>query len=153
MAILEIKNFNVSAEGKEIIKHLNLELEKGKIYALMGPNGSGKSTLVQALMGNPKYKFSGEIIFENENISKLPPNERAKRGIFLSFQNPVGISGVTLGNLIRTAANSSEKKKSFLELKKTRKSSAWTKIFFRDSSTRIFPEGKRKKQRFCRCWF
>ena len=111
MSFLEIKNLNVNVEGKEILKGLNLNLEKGKVYALMGPNGSGKSTLSQVLIGNPKYKFSGEIFFENENITSLLPNERAKKGLFLSFQYPVEISGVTISNFLKTALNSLKGKK------------------------------------------
>ncbi|MBI2043263.1 Fe-S cluster assembly ATPase SufC [Candidatus Pacearchaeota archaeon] len=111
MPFLEIKNLNVNVEGKEIIKNLNLNLEKGKIYALMGPNGSGKSTLSQVLIGNPKYNFSGEIFFENEDISNLKPNERAKKGLFLSFQYPVEISGITISNFLKTALNSLKGKK------------------------------------------
>ena len=111
MAFLEIKDLNVNVEGKEIIKELNLKLEKGKVYALMGPNGSGKSTLSQVLVGNPKYKFSGEIFFEGENIKDLTPNERAKKGLFLSFQYPVEISGVTISNFLKTALNSLKGKK------------------------------------------
>lgn len=111
MSFLEIKNLDVNVEGKEIIKNLNLNLEKGKIYALMGPNGSGKSTLSQVLMGNPKYKFSGEILFENENLSNMKPNERAKKGLFLSFQYPVEIPGVTISNFLKTALNSLKGKK------------------------------------------
>lgn len=111
MSFLEIKNLNVSVEEKEIIKNLDLKLERGKVYALMGPNGSGKSTLAQVLAGNPKYKSSGEIIFENENLSSLSPTERAKKGLFLSFQYPVEISGVTISNFLKTALNSLNGKK------------------------------------------
>ena len=111
MPFLEIKNLNVKIEGKEILKNLNLNLEKGKVYALMGPNGSGKSTLSQVLVGNPKYETSGEISFEGENISNLKPHERAKKGLFLSFQYPVEVPGVTISNFLKTALNSLKGKK------------------------------------------
>ena len=96
MPLLEIKDLNVSVDGKEILKDLNLKLEKGKVYALMGPNGSGKSTLAQVLMGNKKFDSSGNIFLEGKEISSLNSNERAKKGIFLSFQYPVEISGVNI---------------------------------------------------------
>jgi Fe-S cluster assembly ATP-binding protein len=119
MTFLEIKNLHVSVDGKEIIKNLSLKLEKGKTYALMGPNGSGKSTLSQVLMGNPKYKVSGEIIFEGEDIIKMPPEKRAKKGLFLSFQYPVEVSGVTISSFLRTAYGSiNEKKLNILEFHK-----------------------------------
>ena len=108
---LEIKNLNVKVEGKEIIKDLNLKLEKGKVYALMGPNGSGKSTLAQVLMGNPKYEFSGKILFDGKDISKLTPSERAKKGLFLSFQYPVEIPGISISSFLRTAHGSNTGKK------------------------------------------
>tara|TARA_Y100000034_G_scaffold136308_1_gene212110 strand:- start:3950 stop:4681 length:732 start_codon:yes stop_codon:yes gene_type:complete len=105
--MLEIKNLHVEIEGKEIIKGLNLKLEKGKVHALMGPNGSGKSTLSYTLMGHPNYKITkGEIIFNGEVINDLSANERAKRGMFLSFQYPKEVSGVTISNFLRTALNS-----------------------------------------------
>lgn len=111
MSFLEIKNLNVNVDGKEILKGLNLNLEKGKVYALMGPNGSGKSTLSQVLVGNPKYEASGEISFEGESILNLKANERAKKGLFLSFQYPVEVSGVTISNFLKTALNSLRGKK------------------------------------------
>lgn len=117
--ILEIKDLHVEREGKEILKGLNLKLEKGKIHALMGPNGSGKTTLSYALMGHPAYKITkGEIILNKENITELSADERAKKGIFLSFQNPVEVSGVTIFNFLRHAYNSIKKDKlSVLEFK------------------------------------
>jgi len=109
---LEIKNLHVEIEGKEILKGINLKLEKGKIHVLMGPNGSGKSTLANVLMGNPKYEITyGEIIFNGKNINNLSPSERAKLGIFLSFQYPQEIEGVTISNFLRTALNSNNEDK------------------------------------------
>ncbi len=118
--MLEIKNLHVSIEGKEIIKGLNLKLEKGKVHALMGPNGSGKSTLSYVLMGHPSYKITkGQIIYNNEIINDMPSNERAKKGIFLSFQYPKEISGVTISNFLRTALNNiREKKLNVLQFRK-----------------------------------
>ncbi len=107
MADLIIKDLHVSVEGKEIIKGINLELEKGKVAVIMGPNGSGKSTLAYTLMGHPKYKIEkGEIIFKGANITNMEPNERAKLGLFLSFQYPIEVSGVSVANFLRTALNS-----------------------------------------------
>ncbi len=110
--MLEVKNLHVSFKGKEILRGLNLKLEKGKIQALMGPNGSGKSTLSYVLMGHPGYEVvSGEIMLDGENILALNPSERAKKGIFLSFQNPVEIEGVKLSTFLRQAYNATNSKK------------------------------------------
>lgn len=104
---LQIKNLHATHEGKEILKGVNLKLEKGKVHALMGPNGSGKTTLSYILMGHPKYKITkGEIIFDGKNITNFSPDEKAKLGIFLSFQNPISVPGVTLSNFLRQAYNS-----------------------------------------------
>ncbi len=98
---LLIKNLSVSVEGKEIIKDLNLFLEKGKIHAIMGPNGSGKTTLGFVIMGHPKYKVEkGEIIFKDKNILELPPDERAALGLFLGFQYPFEIKGITFQHFV-----------------------------------------------------
>jgi Fe-S cluster assembly ATP-binding protein len=116
--MLQIKNLHVEIEGKEILKGLNLSLNSGEVHALMGPNGSGKSTLANVLIGNPKYKITkGEILFDEENILSLNPEERAKKGIFLSFQNPVSIPGVNIRKFLRQAYNSlnPENKISLLE--------------------------------------
>ena len=117
--MLEIKNLYAEREGKKILKGVNLKIEEGKINVLMGPNGSGKTTLANVIMGNPKYEVKkGKIIFNGKNILKLNPSERAKIGFFMSFQNPVEISGVTISNFLRQAYNSVKKEKlSFLEFK------------------------------------
>lgn len=116
MSFLEIKNLHAGIENKEILDGINLELEKGKVYALMGPNGSGKSTLANVLMGNPRYDSSGEITLEGEEISKFSPDEKARKGLFLAFQYPSEISGITVSNFLRTAYNSiHENKLSLLE--------------------------------------
>lgn len=110
MSILEIKDLHVSVEGKEILKGVTLTLETGKIHALMGPNGSGKSTLANTLMGHPKYEVtSGKILLNGEDITGLGPDERARKGLFLSFQYPSEIPGVTIPNFLRTAYNSVKK--------------------------------------------
>lgn len=118
--ILEIQDLHVNVEGKEILKGLNLQLELGKVNALMGPNGSGKSTLANTLMGHPKYEItSGKILFNGEDITKLSPDERAKKGLFLSFQYPYEVSGITVTNFLMTALeNIRGQKPGMLEFKK-----------------------------------
>ncbi|MFL0248416.1 Fe-S cluster assembly ATPase SufC [Candidatus Clostridium stratigraminis] len=102
--LLKIENLKTEIEGKEILKGLNLEIKKGEVHVIMGPNGAGKSTLANTLMGHPKYKITdGKILFENEEINELKADERAKKGIFLSFQYPEEIPGVTVENFLRTA--------------------------------------------------
>jgi Fe-S cluster assembly ATP-binding protein len=103
---LVIENLHVSVEGKEILKGVSLTVNQGEIHALMGPNGSGKSTLASTIMGHPKYTVtSGDIRFRGESILNLPPDERARRGLFLSMQYPVAIPGVTLVNFMRRAVS------------------------------------------------
>ncbi len=110
--MLEIKDLHVEIEKKEVLKGINLKFKKGKIHALMGPNGSGKSTLANTLMGNPKYKITkGKIIFNGEDITNLDPAQRAKKGIFLSFQNPSEIEGITISNFLRMSLNNSKNQK------------------------------------------
>lgn len=103
---LDIRNLHVSIDGKEILTGLNLTIRKGEIHAIMGPNGTGKSTLAYALMGHPAYEVTeGEVWFKGENILELEPDERSRKGIFLAFQYPVSIPGVTVANFLRTAIN------------------------------------------------
>jgi len=106
MSQLEIKNLHVNIDGKEILKGLDLTIEQGKIHAIMGPNGTGKSTLAYTLMGHPSYTVTeGEVHFKGQNILELEPDERSSLGIFLAFQYPVAIPGVTVANFLRTAIN------------------------------------------------
>ncbi len=104
--VLEIRNLRVNVEGKEILKGVNLTVEQGEVHALMGPNGSGKSTLAYSIMGHPGYQVtSGEVIWKGQNILELSPDERSRLGLFLAFQYPVSIPGVTVANFLRTAIN------------------------------------------------
>ena len=105
--LLKIENLEVLVENKKIINQLNFNLKHGDIHAIMGPNGSGKSTLAYTIMGHPNYKIaSGNIFFDGENITNLSVDQRAKEGIFLAFQNPYEIEGLTLKNFLRQAYNS-----------------------------------------------
>lgn len=102
--LLEIKNLCVNAKDLKILKGINLTIGQGEIHVIMGPNGAGKSTLANVLMSHPNYTItSGEIIFEGENINDLKADEKAKKGIFLSFQSPEEIPGITVENFLRTA--------------------------------------------------
>jgi len=104
--MLEIKNLHVEIEGKKIINGLTFTMKPGELHALMGPNGSGKSTLANVLMGHPKYEIkSGSILLNGEDVTEMEPDERARKGIFLSFQYPVEIPGVTVENFLRAAYN------------------------------------------------
>lgn len=104
MSLFEVQNLRVEVEGKEVLKGVNLILKAGEVHAIMGKNGSGKSTLSFTLMGHPKYTVtSGKILMNGEEIQSLPPHERAKRRLFLAFQNPVAIPGVTVANFLRTS--------------------------------------------------
>src|SRR5215211_1662946 len=106
MADLEIRDLHVIAEGKAILKGLDLGVSAGKIHALMGPNGSGKSTLANAIMGHPALEITeGEIIFKGEDITAAAPEERSRAGLFLAFQYPVSIPGVTVAKYLRMALN------------------------------------------------
>ena len=109
-AVLEIRNLHVSVEDNEILRGVDLTVKQGEIHALMGPNGSGKSTLAHALMGHPNYEITdGEVSFKGEDMLELGPDERARKGLFLAFQYPVAIPGVTVANFLRTAINSRRK--------------------------------------------
>jgi Fe-S cluster assembly ATP-binding protein len=106
MAELEIRNLHVTAEGKEILNGIDLDVEKGKIHALMGPNGSGKSTLANAIMGHPSLEVTeGTITYKGDDITEADPDERARAGLFMAFQYPVAIPGVTVSKYLRMVIN------------------------------------------------
>ncbi len=106
MSELVIKNLHVNISGKEILKGVELTVKQGEIHAIMGPNGTGKSTLAYTLMGHPNYEVTqGEVWFKGENILELEADERARLGVFLAFQYPVAIPGVTVANFLRSAIN------------------------------------------------
>ncbi len=110
MSELAIKDLYVSIEGKEILKGFSLTIPQGEVHAIMGPNGTGKSTLAYTLMGHPSYTVtSGEVCFNGVNILDLSPDERSRLGLFLAFQYPVSIPGVTVANFLRTAVNARRK--------------------------------------------
>jgi Fe-S cluster assembly ATP-binding protein len=103
---LIVKGLHVAVEGKEILKGLDLEVRKGEIHALMGPNGSGKSTFANTLMGHPRYEVTaGDILFKGESVLEMEPDERSRSGLFMAFQYPVAIPGVSLANFLRSALN------------------------------------------------
>jgi Fe-S cluster assembly ATP-binding protein len=104
--LIQIEDLHVEVEGREILRGLNLTIDKGEIHAIMGPNGSGKSTLAYVLTGRPGYEVTaGKIIYKGEDILGLEPDERAQRGIFLAFQYPTEVPGVSVVNFLRTAYN------------------------------------------------
>jgi Fe-S cluster assembly ATP-binding protein len=111
MALLELKNLHVALEdGTEIVKGVDLAVNTGEVHAIMGPNGSGKSTLAYALMGHPAYEITdGEILFDGRNLVEMAPDERAQAGLFLAFQYPHAIPGVTVTSFLRSAINSLRK--------------------------------------------
>jgi Fe-S cluster assembly ATP-binding protein len=107
---LEIRNLHVSIEGKPILKGVDLTVRQGEIHALMGRNGSGKSTLAYALLGHPAYTVdAGEIYFDGQDVLEMEPDERSRAGLFLAFQYPVAIPGVTVANFLRAAINARRK--------------------------------------------
>jgi Fe-S cluster assembly ATP-binding protein len=106
MPDLIIRNLHASIDGAEILRGVDLELSKGEVHAIMGPNGSGKSTLAHVLMGHPSYEVTdGEVVFKGEQVLDLEPDERARLGLFLAFQYPSAIPGVTVANFLRLAVN------------------------------------------------
>ena len=160
MSLLQIKNLHVEIDGKKILNGLDLTIEKGKVHAIMGPNGSGKSTLAYVLAGKSDYEITeGEVLFDGENILDMEPDERAAKGLFLAFQYPIEIPGVTTMNFLRTAVNAQRKKRGESEflvpdfLKKCVRPRPSSASIRRCSSARSMsgsPAGKRSAPRFCR---
>jgi Fe-S cluster assembly ATP-binding protein len=108
--VLEIRDLHATVEGKEILRGINLTINRGEIHAIMGPNGSGKSTLAKILAGHPAYEVTkGEVLFEGRNLLELAPDERAREGIFLAFQYPVEVPGVSNAQFLRLAYNEKRK--------------------------------------------
>ena len=104
--LLEIKDLHAAIDGKEILKGLNLQIKKGEVHAIMGPNGSGKSTLAKVLAGHPSYEVTkGEVLYEGKNLLELEADERAREGVFLAFQYPVEVPGVSNSQFLRLAYN------------------------------------------------
>ena len=136
-ALLEVRDLHVAVEEKEILHGVNLTLGQDETHVLMGPNGTGKSTLGYAITGNPDYQVTaGQILLNGEDITHTPVNERAKKGIFLSFQNPLEVPGVTLSAFIRSA----------LEQKTGSRLRLW------DFKKKLAsPAVKRKRPKFCKC--
>ncbi|WP_431163818.1 Fe-S cluster assembly ATPase SufC [Flagellimonas beolgyonensis] len=153
--MLEIKNLHASVEDKEILKGIDLKVNAGEVHAIMGPNGSGKSTLASVIAGKEEFEVNeGSILLEGEDLEDLAPEERAHKGIFLSFQYPVEIPGVTVTNFMKTAINESRKARGLEEmpanemLKKIREKSELLEIdrkFLSRSLNEGFSGGEKKR--------
>lgn len=154
MHTLVIKNLHAGVEGKEILRGVNLSVRQGEVHAIMGPNGSGKSTLAHVLMGHPKYEVTaGRVRFRGRNVFALAPEERARLGLFLSFQYPMEVYGVPMTTFLRTAYNNTRRKKgdpiSAVEFVKLMKDKAkllgLREDFFRRNVNEGFSGGEKKR--------
>ncbi len=149
--IMEIKNLHVKIDDNEVIKGVNLTIKDGETHVIMGPNGSGKTTLAKAIMGHPQLKITeGEILVDGVSINNMKPNERAKLGIFLQFQNPIEIEGLGLLNFLNTARGAVSEKplqfKEFMnEIKTTSKELALKEELIGRSLNHGFSGGEKKK--------
>jgi Fe-S cluster assembly ATP-binding protein len=153
--MLEIKNLHASVEDKEILKGINLKVNAGEVHAIMGPNGSGKSTLAEVIAGQEEFEVGeGSILLEGEDLGELSPEERAHKGVFLSFQYPVEIPGVSVTNFMKTAINESRKAQGLEDmpanemLKKIREKSEMLEIdrkFLSRSLNEGFSGGEKKR--------
>ena len=158
--MLEIKNLHAAIDGNEILKGINLTVKKGEIHAIMGPNGSGKSTLAKVLAGHPAYEVtSGEVLYEGKNLLEMPPDERAREGVFMAFQYPIEVPGVSNAQFLRLAYN--EKRKHLGEeeldplefkdlLKERAKVVEMDASFMTRSVNEGFSGGEKNAMRFCR---
>jgi Fe-S cluster assembly ATP-binding protein len=153
--MLKIKNLHANVEGKEILKGINLEVNPGEVHAIMGPNGSGKSTLASVIAGNEDFEITeGTVELDGEELNEMAPEERAHQGVFLSFQYPVEIPGVTVTNFMKTAINETRKARGLEEmpanemLKKIREKSEMLEIdrkFLSRSLNEGFSGGEKKR--------
>src|SRR5213082_3528083 len=147
MSLLEIRNLHVRAEDKEILKGVDLSVGKGEIHALMGPNGSGKSTLANAIMGHPSLEvIEGQILFRGEDVTEADPDERARMGLFMAFQYPVAVPGVTVTKYLRTVLNAHRESRGeepvpLREFRQTVEADMKLTNVPRDFSTRYLNEG------------
>ena len=115
--MLQVKNLKVRVEDREILKGINLTVNKGEVHAIMGPNGSGKSTLARALSGHPEYQVTGgEVLYEGKDLLEMDPDERAREGVFMAFQYPVEIAGVNNAYFLKAALNAKRKQAGIDEL-------------------------------------
>ena len=155
--MLVIKDLKAQIKEKQILKGLNLKINPGEVHAIMGPNGSGKSTLANILSGKEGYELSGKLEYEGNDLTGIPIEERAQKGIFLAFQYPTEIPGVNTSNFLRTSLNSIRKSKGEKELdalnflKIIKKKTEELKIdekFYRDILTLVFLEEKKRKMKF-----